>query len=330
MIDAPLALALAMGMVAVVNPCGFAMLPAYLSFFLGLEGESRASTSLSGAVAVAASVTAGFLLVFATVGTLIETFSLTVQDRLPWFTILIGTGLVALGLAQLRGFDITRWLPKLSVGGDRRSVLSMMAFGASYATASLSCTIGPFLAVTSATFTDANVLSGIATFVVYGLGMGLTLAFLTVAVAGARDGAITKMKRASRYVRKFSNTLVIAAGAYLVYFGIYELLVFGSGRDVGGPAGWIFQLNSTLTNWVRRTGAPTLAGTFLVVLATILFVSRRTAPRPMSRHDTESDSPTPKPGHGSHGEPTGSEASGPASGAVNPPSRAAKVTQLGE
>ena len=37
-IDAPLAYAFGVGMVATVNPCGFAMLPAYLSFFLGLEG----------------------------------------------------------------------------------------------------------------------------------------------------------------------------------------------------------------------------------------------------------------------------------------------------
>ena len=35
--DAPLALAFTAGMVATVNPCGFAMLPAYLSYFLGLE-----------------------------------------------------------------------------------------------------------------------------------------------------------------------------------------------------------------------------------------------------------------------------------------------------
>ena len=36
-IDAPLALAFTTGMVATVNPCGFAMLPAYLSFFIGIE-----------------------------------------------------------------------------------------------------------------------------------------------------------------------------------------------------------------------------------------------------------------------------------------------------
>ena len=48
MIEGEFAVAFAAGMVAVANPCGFAMLPAYLSFFLGLEGQdedARASVS---------------------------------------------------------------------------------------------------------------------------------------------------------------------------------------------------------------------------------------------------------------------------------------------
>ena len=37
MIDAPFALAFAAGTVAAFNPCGFALLPAYLGWFLGAE-----------------------------------------------------------------------------------------------------------------------------------------------------------------------------------------------------------------------------------------------------------------------------------------------------
>ena len=55
-----LALALAAGMLATVNPCGFAMIPAYLGFFLGLEGADRdVKTSVSRSLSVALSVSAG-------------------------------------------------------------------------------------------------------------------------------------------------------------------------------------------------------------------------------------------------------------------------------
>ena len=37
MIDGLFAYAFTTGMLATVNPCGFAMLPAYLSYFLGID-----------------------------------------------------------------------------------------------------------------------------------------------------------------------------------------------------------------------------------------------------------------------------------------------------
>ena len=43
MIRGHLALAFSAGMIATVNPCGFAMLPAYLSYFLGLEAGSQSA-----------------------------------------------------------------------------------------------------------------------------------------------------------------------------------------------------------------------------------------------------------------------------------------------
>jgi hypothetical protein len=42
-IDAPFALAFTAGLVATVNPCGFAMLPAYLSYFMGLADDDVAA-----------------------------------------------------------------------------------------------------------------------------------------------------------------------------------------------------------------------------------------------------------------------------------------------
>ena len=39
MLDAQLAAAFTAGMIATVNPCGFAMLPAYLGFFLGRDDD---------------------------------------------------------------------------------------------------------------------------------------------------------------------------------------------------------------------------------------------------------------------------------------------------
>ena len=69
MIDAPVGLAFAAGLVATVNPCGFAMLPAYLSYFMGLEGDddepdTKRDGGVGAALRVGGTVSLGFLLVF--------------------------------------------------------------------------------------------------------------------------------------------------------------------------------------------------------------------------------------------------------------------------
>ena len=86
-------------MVATFNPCGFAMLPAYLSYFLGLEGAEHADDLDTGravvrALKVGAVMTAGFVVVFGVLGILLEPVLNRVADRLPWLTIVLGVVLV--------------------------------------------------------------------------------------------------------------------------------------------------------------------------------------------------------------------------------------------
>ena len=56
-------------MAATVNPCGFALLPAYLSAFVGLEdGQIVDDRGRSRALKVSAALTAGFITVFGLFG----------------------------------------------------------------------------------------------------------------------------------------------------------------------------------------------------------------------------------------------------------------------
>lgn len=281
MIDAPLALAFGAGMIATVNPCGFAMLPAYLSYFLGLEDQSAdAQAGVLRALAVAASVSAGFLAVFSVVGLLITQFSLSIEQHLPWVTIVIGIGLAGLGIAMLRGFTITVALPKLDKGTDSRQLGSMFLFGVSYAVASLSCTIPVFLAALSSTLSRSSFLSALAVFIAYALGMALVLGTLTLAIALARHSLVRRLRSVMPYVNRISGVLLILAGAYLAYYGWYELQVFSGDTDAGGPARVVFDLNSRLSEWVQSVGATrigiVLAGViaFVVIIAIGLRASR--------------------------------------------------------
>ena len=93
MIDANLTFAFTAGIVATVNPCGFAMLPAYLSYFLGIEssaGGDDARAGLGRALLTGGIVSSGFLLVFGIVGVTVTAGLNIVRDIVPWLTIAIG------------------------------------------------------------------------------------------------------------------------------------------------------------------------------------------------------------------------------------------------
>ncbi len=299
MIDAPLALAFTAGMLASVNPCGFAMLPAYLSYFLGAErGQQPAQAGVVRALAVGAVVSAGFMVLFAVAGMALSWLSVSVYGIAPWITLVIGTALVAVGLAMLAGWEPSFGLPKLERGGDDRTLVSMFLFGISYGIASLGCTLPVFLATVSGTFERANVASGVAVYVAYALGMTMVLVALTVTLALARRSLLHGLHRVLPYVTRVAGLLVVAAGAYVTWYGVVELRLRRKGTVRTGAAvdtvtGW----SSTISTWVNDVGALRmgLLLALVVTLAVLVGVAR-------AEHDEQSE-------HDEQAEHEGSDAS---------------------
>lgn len=283
MLEGPFALAFGAGMVATINPCGFAMLPAYLSYFLG-SGEAGAESSrgVGRAAVVGGAVTLGFVAVFAVAGTVISNLSRALLDYVPYVTVVIGVALVVLAVAMLLGFEPAVRLPKLEKGTGSREFGSMFVFGVSYAVASLGCTIGPFLSVTATTFRHQSFVSGLATFVVYGLGMGVVVVSLTVYTALARNGLLRWLRRAMPYVNRVAATLLLLSGAYVTYYGIYEIRADRADTVVRDPIVEYFtDLQGRATTWVQETGSLRL-GVFLALVTVVaigLFILARRAHR---------------------------------------------------
>ncbi|MDT7791602.1 MAG: hypothetical protein QOD59_1038, partial [Mycobacterium sp.] len=76
-------LAFAAGLVAALNPCGFAMLPAYLALVVRGEDVGRRD-AVGRAVTATAAMAAGFLAVFGGFGLLTLSAASTVQRYLPY------------------------------------------------------------------------------------------------------------------------------------------------------------------------------------------------------------------------------------------------------
>lgn len=267
MIDAAVALALASGMVAAVNPCGFAMLPAYVSMFLGLGATAEAARRgpVAQALSVSIVVSLGFVAVFGIIGIALQPFRYAILDHVPWATVVIGAVLAVVGVLMVAGRQVTVRLPRLDRGGRDSTLLSMFLYGVSYAVASLSCTISIFMANVVGAFSRTDTASALAVLLAYAAGMGLVITALTFAIALARESAVRVMRAGMRHVNRAAGALMVVMGVYVVWYGIYSLRIRSDPTAAAGPAEWVDRWSTDVSSFVNSIG-PTRFALYLVAV----------------------------------------------------------------
>jgi len=270
------ALAFVAGMVAAFNPCGFAMLPAYLTLVIDPQSGGQLA-AVGRALAATAAMALGFLAVFGSFGLLTVSVASTVQRYLPYVTLVIGVGLVVAGVWLLSGRELRapnlaggRWAPTARLG-------SMFGYGVGYAIASLSCTIGPFLAVTGSSLRRGSPAQGVLVYVAYAAGIALVVGVLAVAVALASSSMVDRMRAMLPHINRISGLILVVVGLYVGYYGFYEIRLFtanGSAEDpVVSAAG---RIQRALAGWVYTHGAwPWLLALGVLIAAAAAVWGRR-------------------------------------------------------
>jgi len=263
-----LLLAFTTGIVVTVNPCGFAMLPAYLSFFVGPETDTPqpADDAVRRAIIVAAAMTAGFVATFAVIGLSVNLLSDAAYTVAPWLSVVIGIALVVLGIALVIGFQPMVRLPHLERGGSATNVPSMMLFGVSYAVASCGCTL-PLFVGTMSTLFGRSLGEGAQYFLAYSLGFGLVSTAMTVALALGHRSIVRRLRQVLPFVHRVAGALLVLTGLYIAYYGYIEIR---SGQGQGIPrssvvdrvSGW----SSQASNWIVQQGGETVGAVLLLVV----------------------------------------------------------------
>jgi cytochrome c-type biogenesis protein len=191
-----------------------------------------------------------------------------------------------MGVLLLAGKEIFLLLPKPTRGAPTTKVTSMLGYGIAFAVASLSCTIGPFLAVTGIALRGADLGATVSTFVAYALGMGLVVGVLAVAAALASTAAATGIRRLLPYAGRIGGVLLVVTGAYVSYYGIYELRLYHAEGDAADPVvDGAAAVQGVLSDWLDAVGpipfVIALAG--LIGAAVLLRRRRRSARRESER-----------------------------------------------
>lgn len=272
MIDtATLSFALGAGLVAALNPCGFAFLPGYLALVIaGSQSVSRPA-ALARAGAATAVMSAGFLTVFGVFGLVISPLVASAQKYLPFVTVVIGAVLIGLAVWLLAGKELSVMLPRPEGTAPTARLGSMYGYGVGYAIASLSCTIAPFLAVISTSFRQGSTLTGVLAFVAYAAGMAVTVGVAALAVALAGASATAALRRVLPYVGRIAGIIVLLTGLYVAYYGYYEIRLYFAGA---GPHDPVVHGAGAVQSWLVRVvdflGVWPLLGAAAVLVAAAL------------------------------------------------------------
>jgi cytochrome c-type biogenesis protein len=235
----PFGYAFGAGMVSAVNPCGFAMLPVYLTLYLGAEDEAFRKKSifirLLKSLWIATVVTAGFAILFGLVGVIVSAGGAFLMGVMPWFAVVVGFGLILLGGWMLLGNTLSfHFLMNLAskIGNPKQmTVLGFFLFGVAFGATSLSCTLPIFLMVVGSSVTAEDFTGGLLQFISYILGMGSIMLVLTLGIAVVKEGVVVgALRKTLPYVQKISALLLLMAGGYIIFYW------FSSGLLFGGPS----------------------------------------------------------------------------------------------
>ncbi|GGL35386.1 hypothetical protein GCM10010095_20930 [Streptomyces anthocyanicus] len=289
-----LALAFAAGMAAPVNPCGFALLPAWITYALGDTDTSPLPVRLGHALRSGAALTLGFAGTLAAAGLVVSAGVRALIQATPWLGLATGIALLLLGLVMLTGRCLTLRLP----GSPGRAAEGpptarrMLAFGIGYAAASLSCTFGVLLAVIAQAQATASYAGLLLVFAAYAAGSATVLLLVAITTAAAGTALTRRITALARYGPRITATVPILTGAYLTW---YWYPAATNGTATASSSGGLARFSATVSTWVQAHT------TLLALLAAIVVLA---AGALMLRHRLRSQNAGPSTAEDRHERPT--------------------------
>ncbi len=198
------------GVLVLLSPCGYALIPGYISYHLG--SEVSFSRALQGGIIS----TVGLVAVFSVLGLGSSLISGLIRPYLTLLTVFSGVVVIIFGVLILSGFSFPSTFLRIN-GSDRRGMSGFFVFGIAYGLGAAGCTAPVFFSVILIGMLDGGVFGGLLTFTLYALGVGIPLIITSILVATAKRPLISKIAGITPRLHKFSGVVMILVGIYLIY-----------------------------------------------------------------------------------------------------------------
>lgn len=204
------------GLISFISPCMLPMLPVYIGYFAGNDGDRKKTFARACAFA------AGFTVVFCLLGVFAGAVGSWLVRYRTAVNIAAGAAVVVFGLSYL---DVLRlpFFKGMSKEANVTGIVSAFLFGVIYSVSLTPC-VGAFLgsAIMLAS-SSADVGKGVALLLVYSLGLGVPFVLSAVLIAQLK-GVFDAIKRHYEVINRVCGLFLIAVGIAMAT-GLFNKLI---------------------------------------------------------------------------------------------------------
>ena len=213
------------GAAAVVNPCGFVMLPIYFTHQIDNHDPKHSITLLNRtfkSLVLGVTVSAGFSLVAAVVGIVFSLGGKWLTSTIPFLGLIVSMwllilgGLLLLGKIRLTISSASRVFVK-----PRRNLINAFLYGIAFSINSLSCILPVFISVIGIGMPNSNISDLLVYFFSYVIGITTVFIIVSVLIATLRATVVKFVTKKFMQLNVFISLFLIGAGLYLIYYWIF-------------------------------------------------------------------------------------------------------------
>ncbi len=203
-------LVFAAGVFTLFSPCAYPLLPGYIMYYLGSD------TTFSKALLGGGICFLGLVSIFSIFGLLSSIVEKFAYSFVYWLVPIASIIIIIMGISMLVGAKIFNIFLPIKASG-RKGFIGMFLYGIAYGLATFGCSAPIFFSILLFSIVSGGMLSGIITFLIYALGMGIPLILTTILVVKAKELVYRKILRAMPLIQKIGGVILIIIGIYLLY-----------------------------------------------------------------------------------------------------------------
>lgn len=201
------------GIASFISPCLLPMLPIYISYFGGSEGERYKTFSNSVAFVI------GFSIIFIILAIIANKVGNTIIENIRYIKYVFGILIIVLGLNYIEILNLNVFSKFKQFKADVKDLnfIKSLIFGVLFSISMTPC-VGTFLSSALLLIaSEESLLKGLILIVLYCIGLGIPFILSSILIDKLKS-AFTFIKKNYKTVKVISGIILIVMGIYLIFF----------------------------------------------------------------------------------------------------------------